>query len=275
MDQIFRSLDPISLRSVRLVCRLWADVGASFLGKQGHLIFLSSSDYYCTSPYFTMPRELASFNPKLAKNVTLYINYNCNINCKCAPNTTNLPSTFATVLPSICEKLETLRFLSGRAFEPRLHEMWTTYDFPNLTHITIIATNKEFNQHDGDMAFPNIQQFRPLGNLKVLCLTNFLLGERNPSESDWSSACQGLLNAAPNLEEFTLNSVFYPDLSPCPKLKEFNFQYKECRDYVTKEIIKLDISEMNRMMERCPNSLEKLTLNLNPNEDAIEPTEVN
>ncbi|XP_035708178.1 uncharacterized protein LOC110850285 isoform X2 [Folsomia candida] len=228
LHKVFCSLDTPTLKSVRLVCTLWAEVGATILGKQGRL------------PFSTPPtcEELTSFNPKLARNIELLfrkiIKCHCIDDCSCPPNLTNLPSNFVIILPQISDKLETLELLGVKTFEP-LQEIWSTYHFARLTHISIIANGVY------------LDKMTPPAQVSPSC--------REPSSKDFmSTICHNLVNSAPNLEEIDLKANFYWDLTACGKLKTFQVKHYSWGG------VQSEIYEMTKMLESCGHSLETLTL---------------
>ncbi|XP_035713638.1 uncharacterized protein LOC118438051 isoform X2 [Folsomia candida] len=247
---VFSSLDTPTLKSVRLVCTLWADVGTTFLGKQALLT-------YSIPPNPRNCKELTSFNPELARNIALqfYKDTKCcyNYPCTCPPNVTNLPPNFVLILPEISDKLETLKFSNLQAFE-LVQEIWCIFNFSNLTHLWITVNGKE---HGRKVPPPPPQvetaEFRPLPNLKAFFL------EISPiCREYWSKGvmtfCQNLVNSAPHLEEVDLTANFYLDMKACGKLKNLRFNYD------ARSGLQFKTGEMTKMLESCRDSLESLTL---------------
>ncbi|XP_035707648.1 uncharacterized protein LOC118435552 [Folsomia candida] len=256
LDQVFSHLDLDTLKSVRLVCTVWDDVGAKFLGKNGRLTFSR-----LPIPWYTRCKELTSFNHNLAKNVTLHMKCYCLRDCVCSRTEVQfnriLPSNFAILLPQIFDKLSTLKVNVENRFNPHLHEMWSNYQFPNLTRISIsvtLANELDLEEHVDVMLQ---MKFQPLKHLKVLSLKIFPNFDDHFSGVVCSPLCQKLLNVAPNLEKFDITMNFFPGLTPCRKLKELRLDYCECHDLPN---VHVDIPEMARMLENCRDSLEKLTL---------------
>lgn len=236
-------MDVPTLKRVRLVCTVWADVGATFLGKKAHLTFS------------TWPEDtgLTSFHHKLANNIQLRFNMTCFCYhiCTCSPSLTKLPSNFAIILPKISEKLETLEFFGVRAFEPA-QEIWSTYYFPNLTRISILADGDDLDEKQPPR--PEMAEFRLLPSLKVFFLEVSPVCRKPSSRAVMSTICQNLVNSAPNLEEFHLNTNFYLDLTACKNFKKLTMKHF---DWGSDQF---EISEMTEMLESCRTTLESLTL---------------
>lgn len=236
-------MDTTTLKACRLVCTLWADVGATYLGRQGRLAFSAP-------PNRTKSEELTSFNHDLVKNVELlfYTKTAC-----CCPDIctclTKLPSNFVIILPEIFDKLETLEFFYAKAFQP-FQEIWSTNDFPHLTQISIIADGEDLDKN----APPSREmgQFRLLPNLKVFSLK--MSPCCDSSQPLMSSICQNLVNSAPNLDDLDVVASFHLDLSACKKLKTVRYKFHFER------YTRFYIEEFAKMLESCRNSLESLTL---------------
>lgn len=229
------------------MCTTWSDVATGYLGRRGSLLFSSKPT-----------KELASFDHQLAKNVTLYMKCCCYEVCACSSNIhLALPTNFEPVLPKICGSLKTIQFIVGIGFKPRLHDMWLDYQFPNLTRISIFAS--QIGSEEDDI---KLDKFHPLPNLKIISF-RILPGYKmfSSTKAGLSLICQKLLNAATNLDELSLQTNFYLDLNKCRKLKKFGFEYQESRDVFTRDVVQFDHFEMDRMLKSCRNSLERLSLN--------------
>ncbi|OXA54926.1 hypothetical protein Fcan01_11861 [Folsomia candida] len=228
---------------------------ATLLGKQGVLKFSTPAGCF----------ELTTVNPKLAKNVFLKIKCYCSDICFCSKaerqSIRNLPPNFTTCLPEISGTMHTLEISVKIALIPRLDDLWTTNNFQNLNQISIMVTNLKIYKGTDDVTPPGMGmlKFQLLPKLNLFSFK--ALDGSKRAISGWKSICQGLLNAAPNLEQFYLYENFCLDLTPCKKLKEFSHQYEESCDPFTFDFVELDIPEFTGMLEDCRNSLEKLTLN--------------
>ncbi|XP_035714107.1 uncharacterized protein LOC118438278 [Folsomia candida] len=257
LENVFGFLDTLTLKSIRLVCTVWTDVGTTILGKQGRLRFSTPR---------TNPAELTSFNHDLAKNMHIYFdtNLSCGLDdsCTCPETLTNLPTKFVMILPEISDKLETLDFYRVDTLEP-LQKLWSTYHFPHLTRISIIAMGPHLDKRAPP---PEMTQFRLLPNLKVFHLNISPGCEKNVAKSLMSTFCQNLVNAAPNLEDFDLDATTFCDLTGCRKLKKLRVIYYSTGRFQFK------LSEMMKMIESCRISLESLILDLIGND--INPTEL-
>ncbi|XP_035712385.1 uncharacterized protein LOC110855760 isoform X1 [Folsomia candida] len=243
LHKVFCSLDVPTLKSVRLVCTLWADVGATYLGKKGRFTLSAESD---------LTSFLPSLDTDLAKNVhLLFRRCVCYDICKCPPDLTNLLSNFVLLLPQISDQLETLRFFHVNAFEP-LQEIWSSYDFRNLTQILIKVNGLCLDKRAPPP--PTMAKFRALPNLKVFHVEMWPEVRNSLLMTVVTTIFQNLVNSAPNLEDFYLDAMFYLDLTPCGKLKTFRHNYFSMAGF------QLQIPEMTKMLASCRNSVENLTL---------------
>ncbi|XP_035711810.1 uncharacterized protein LOC118437120 [Folsomia candida] len=84
IDNIFSHLDFTTLTSARLVCTVWADISTPMVVRKGLLTF---SDF----------KSMTVFNPKLATNVSIFLDYNCD----CMPN-------FGRILKADPQSLDTI-----------------------------------------------------------------------------------------------------------------------------------------------------------------------
>lgn len=268
LNKIFSTLNTTyltGLKSARLVCSVWAELGAKFLDEQGSISFSTDPDI--------ASKELLSFNKNLAKNVALTICRDHSSTCICSLQEVQsyhyLPPNSMQCLPEIYSVMDTLQ-VTLQVLHPHLDQMWNTYDFPNLTHISIIA-NILVLKNEKDIVRPEeeveIREFRPLPNLKLLRL------KINPAweqfSSNYAPIFQRQLNASPNLEELNMEANFYPDLTPCKYLKKLTYEYEMYHDPFS--IVTPDMNEFTRMLNNCRDSLENLCVRFkNKNSDVVK-----
>ncbi|XP_035715580.1 uncharacterized protein LOC110859679 isoform X2 [Folsomia candida] len=237
LASIFSQLDFLTLKnSVRSVCTVWPDVGATVLGRRGRLIF---------SDVGGMP----SFNPNLARNIYLNLTSAC---CSCVRNCrfqSKNPACYGViVMPEVSKILTRLELYTDNVYGPRLNESWTGYNFRNRLSILV--------EKWGDNDALGAPQFLPLPYLRSF---TFQGRDSLPSKENSSGEVtifQGILNSAPNLEEVAITANFYPDFAPCTKLKILKYK-SICGQTSGKSLDKFPLSEM---IARCPNSIEKLIL---------------
>lgn len=194
LEKVLHYLEIAPLKLARGVCQDWAKMGANFLGKLVRITFSQP-------PNRANREELASFDLHLARNVKIEFlrdpSCSCIDACSCS---TNMPKNFENILPHIHDKLETLEFSGVKASKP-LQDIWTTYDFPRLTKISIIA-----NINPGDRQAPppqEIAQFRPLPSLKSFCLEMSPSNINSQSKAWMAAICDNLVKSASNLKKWT------------------------------------------------------------------------
>ncbi|XP_035713847.1 uncharacterized protein LOC118438141 [Folsomia candida] len=233
LHKIFHSLDITTLKVVRHVCKVWDAVGATYLGRLGHINFSEP-------PNCGKHEELAPFDHKLAKNITLEFYGD--------QSSPKLPTNFFKILPHIDNKLESLEFHGIKAFKP-LQEIWSNYAFPRLTNISIVANGPQLDKEPPPL---EIARFGRLPTLKM-CSVKISPYCRNPlAKGLMTTICQNLANSAPDLEEVYLDENIYLSLTACEKLKILSASSSRDLQY--------EVSEMEDMLESCQNSLQSFTL---------------
>ncbi|XP_035715594.1 uncharacterized protein LOC118438882 [Folsomia candida] len=237
LDKIFSHLDFLTLKnSVRSVCTVWADVGATLIGRRGRIVFSDLGG-------------MTSFNPNLARNIYLNLTSACCCcvrNCKCQSKN---PACFSViVMPEVSKILARLEIYTDNVYGPRLNETWTGYNFRNRLSILV--------EKWGDDDLMGAPRFLPLPNLRSLSFQGRDSLPNKENSAGEVTIFQGILNSTPNLEEVAITANFYPDFAPCTKLKILKYK-SICGQTSGKSADKFPLSEM---LAKCPNSLEKFTL---------------
>lgn len=232
MERIFSFLDADTLlKSVRLVCSVWADIGAPFLGRKCGVV--------CKT---WLPCRLYHFNPQLARKTRIFTGCSCATR---ADECTCLVPYFVFFLPKICHLVETLQLKVAISTTRHWPEMWMgLYTFPNMTHLEIEANcrNDAFTERE-------VPNFAILPKLKTL----YFKGDR--CRGNVGPIFQRLINSAPNLERLKYKGNFYPHLELCRKLNAFEYEYDN--KYSPG---KLDFVKVLRTLKGCRDSVEQVTL---------------
>ncbi|XP_035713975.1 uncharacterized protein LOC110857749 isoform X2 [Folsomia candida] len=199
LEKVFSFLDDAtSLKSVRLVCSVWAEVGVKPLGRKVG-VFFNSVDFCAICRHDKEPsKDINYFNPQLAKKVNIIIGCHCS-SCFLFQED-SLPGKLVTILPQIGDHVETLDLFKW--IDP----------IPKCCIVT----------HSGDVMVeikaPKLKTFHFSGcdgyglNLHGTC-------------EQVKAIVQDVLYTAKNLEEFHSESCFKQlDLSFCPKIKISNIK---------------------------------------------------
>ncbi|XP_035713615.1 uncharacterized protein LOC110857199 isoform X2 [Folsomia candida] len=250
LNLIFSYLDAPTLKaSVRPVCTLWADLGAPFLGKKTTLTFseLMTCDMETPKAF-----GLATFHPKLAKNVKL-------VSSKCpCESPERLPRKFTAARPKIARYLEELEVKIYSSFLPGLHKLWRSKShlFENLTKIsiTVLLSSDENQGTILTASYPTMANVRVI----LIKMTNQYETEQDEMAA---SICQKLLNSTPNLTEMEVEASFYLDFAPSKKLSKLTYAFVQFFDWDTEEPPGvMEIGKMAKMLESCRESLTELSL---------------
>lgn len=222
LEKVFSFLDDAtSLKSVRLVCSVWAEVGVKPLGRKVG-VFFNSVDFCAICRHDKEPsKDINYFNPQLAKKVNIIIGCHCS-SCFLFQED-SLPGKLVTILPQIGDHVETLDLFVKDANRLNLNDVWIHYIFPNLNQKWIDPIPKCcIVTHSGDVMVeikaPKLKTFHFSGcdgyglNLHGTC-------------EQVKAIVQDVLYTAKNLEEFHSESCFKQlDLSFCPKIKISNIK---------------------------------------------------
>ncbi|OXA54844.1 hypothetical protein Fcan01_10222 [Folsomia candida] len=288
LNLVFSYMDAPTLKSARSVCTLWADLGAAFLGEQVTVTF--RTEHCCRKKTSKSSKELASLHPKLARSILLIM-----FPSPCG--WVSLPKNLTTNLPQISNHIVILDVMMISKFIPTLEQMWRTHHFPNLglltlTVILIKVDHRDTSEDEDDnsghfivdednhghfahsidqddeesddaveivVVAPKIPQFLTLPNLRSL---KIVVREQNENGQDdgISSICQRLLNSAPNILHVDIDASFYPDFTPCEKLKVLSYTFVQYFDDWAEADEFVDTSELAGMLDTCRNSLSGLSL---------------
>lgn len=187
LGNIFSHLNFTALKnSVRLVCTVWADLSATFLGRSSCLNVSK------------IPKDMTSFNPRLANSISLVMESDYQIP-DALPRFLNRATTSdndsPVVMPAISEFLTKLNVHIHIQNIPKRGEIWSTFKFRNRLSILVDKWGND-----------EIPQFRPLPNLKVVTFTIYNLNASvDEMEVDGATFFQRMLNSAPNLEEIKIS----------------------------------------------------------------------
>ncbi|OXA45448.1 uncharacterized protein LOC118437937 [Folsomia candida] len=250
LNLIFSYMDAPTLKtSVRPVCTLWADLGAPFLGRKTTQLF--SERIKCDTE---VPETigLATFHPKLAKNVKL-------VSCTCPCDSPEvLPRNFVAARPEIARHLEELEVKIDSSFLPGLHKMWRSkaHLFENLSKISITAVLYTDENADSILtgSYPTIE------NVKMISI-RMADQDRDGQDKLAAAISQQLVYSTPNLQEVEVEAGFYLDFSPCKKLVKFKYTFIKFLDWETEERSEVvEIDKVVKMLESCRESLTELSL---------------
>lgn len=112
LDNILSHMDFTTLKTARCVCTAWDDIATPILGRKGRITFSKF-------------KGMAIFNPKLATNVSLCLDSNCDclLNCRCGSDPMSSP---ALIMLEVSNHLTELHLWVGSRFNARQHEAPTS-----------------------------------------------------------------------------------------------------------------------------------------------------
>lgn len=133
--------DETLLKSIRLVCPVWADIACVSLGRRCGVTF-KAVESCCSCRDKESCKDLKYFNPQLARKITIVIG------CDCSPASDEnfegdtFLEKLVHILPKINESVEELRLILHAKVGPHWREMWMAFaqNFPKLSETSISLT---------------------------------------------------------------------------------------------------------------------------------------
>ncbi|OXA43936.1 uncharacterized protein LOC110858178 [Folsomia candida] len=247
LDLIFSNLGLPDLKTSRLVCPEWADVGTTFLGRRA-LLHLNKLFSYEGSE----PAKMTPVNDKLMRRLLISDKFDSSIptNKKADVITRALAQ-----VDGVSELTREITFLVGQkelvlAFLKGIRMLGST----NIQHVAII---RAWKADSVDSIPPQAIQLLPpqpnLTSLKFQIHSDFQY-DRTTGCKEFQPLLQIWLNSAPNLTSLDVATSFYPNLEACTSLIVLKFKFLKCCDEHYRHL------NVTKMLTQVKDSLIELEL---------------
>ncbi|XP_035713825.1 uncharacterized protein LOC118438135 [Folsomia candida] len=212
LDVIFAKLDVPDLKTSRLVCQDWADVGATFLGKRTLLGF---------NKLFSEPNfgEVSHVNDKLMRRVHMWVDCYKPIT-SLEKNAEFFKKAFSE-LTKVSQLIREIHFVSMRnELVPVWLEGFRALGSTKIQNITILCYQITLYTIPAEA----LQKLPPQPGLtSVKCIIHSSFRE-TPRSPDIQALLQIWIDSAPNLTTLDAMAFFYPNLEGCKNLKVLKFR---------------------------------------------------
>ncbi|XP_035714409.1 uncharacterized protein LOC110858262 isoform X2 [Folsomia candida] len=192
LDLIFGNLGLPDLKTSRLVCREWNDVGATFLGKRALLQVNKLFSYEGSEP-----AKMTTVNEKLIRRLLISEKFDSSI-----------PTNKKTEKEFISAFLEGIRLLGSTKIEHvGIFRFWRGHS------VNTIPAQE----------YQKLPPQSSLTSLKFEALSDF-----QHDGNEFRPLIQIWLDCAPNLTSLDIATTFYPNLDGCTSLKVLKFKLVKC-----------------------------------------------
>ncbi|XP_035713733.1 uncharacterized protein LOC118438087 isoform X2 [Folsomia candida] len=241
LDIILAQLNRFDLKTSRLVCREWGDVGATILGKSSILRVSHLFRYYESKLYQVTP-----LHQKLKQHLIIYSDFD--------------PSIPLNKKADVIIKLLTQVFQDPREIAIRASEKTTVTDFFNA--ISMMTSTRIQSIFIDTVSYGD--EIRPQMDLKIpaqpsLTSLSFKVysnvAPNNPIE--FQPFLQLLIDSAPNLNSLDIWTSFYPNLEKCRNLKVLKFSFNHCYDAPYPSF---SLADVVRMLVQVKDSVTEMKL---------------
>ncbi|XP_021959841.2 uncharacterized protein LOC110855744 [Folsomia candida] len=257
LDVIFAKLDLPDLKTCRLVCHDWNDVGVNFLAKRAFLhankLFPSKFD------------EVPPVSDKLMRHLLISDSFDQSIQ-----SDEEKTEVITKAVTKVSESTREIRFVPAqKEFIPPFLERMRTLGSTRVQRIDILSA-WERDTDDSIIPPETYQKLPPQVNLTSLGL-RFLpsfLYPRTTSCDEFQPLVQIWLDAAPNLTTLAISASLYPNLEGCKSLKVLKL---ECMAHFVHYPGNLNLTKLTDMLEQVKDSLIELDLHISSSTEEMEP----
>ncbi|XP_021966467.2 uncharacterized protein LOC110861644 [Folsomia candida] len=249
LNAIFAHLGLSDLKTARLVCREWSEIGATLLGKQGRI---ESNSLFC---YHTSDLHLITpVHPKLMGNIIISSRFDASIHFK---KRAAVISKVFTILSE--QNTREITFMSSeKKFIPVFLEGMKTLKSTKIQTIRIFLPQPNLGECVDE------RRIQACGKLPVQLSLTSLEFQSSPDlwhetgrSDEFQPALQILIDSAPNLTSLIVVAPFYPNLEGCTSLKVLEFQFKICDHTACAD---LNLGAVINMLAQVKDSLTVLRL---------------
>ncbi|XP_035714248.1 uncharacterized protein LOC110858064 isoform X2 [Folsomia candida] len=249
LDVIFANLGLPDLKTSRLVCKEWADVGATFLGRRALLRVNKLLSYEGSEP-----AKMASVNDKLMRRLLISNKFDSSIPTN---RKADVITRALTQVDNVSQLTREIKFLvSRKEFVPAFLEGIRMLGSTKIEHVGIF---RAWGDNSVDTipaeAYQNLPPQPSLTSLKFEALTDVEQDFCNCNE--FRPLIQLWLDSAPNLTSLDVTTSFYPNLADCTNLRVLKFKFIRCCD---EHHPNLNVSNVTKMLAQVKDSLVKLEL---------------
>ncbi|OXA64451.1 uncharacterized protein LOC110856651 [Folsomia candida] len=250
LDLIFGNLGLPDLKTSRLVCREWADVGAIVLGKRA---FLQVNQLF--SCEWFKPVEMAPVNDKLIRRVLISDKFDSSIPTYMKTGVITIALTQVAKLSQLTREIKFL--VSQKEFVPAFLEGIRILGSTKIQHVGIFsAWKRDIASTIPAEACQNLPPQPSLTSLKFEALSH-LQHDLITGCNEFQPLIQVWLDAAPNLTSLDVVTSFYPNLEACTSLRVLKFKLIMC---CNEHYPHLNLANVTKMLAQVKDSLVKLEL---------------
>lgn len=265
LEAIFGHLDVPDLKTTRLVCRDWNELGTTVLGKQSCLHVTPIFCYHTSDLHLIAP-----IHPKLMRNVIISSEFDASIHLK---KTAAVIAKGFTILPEFTGEIKFYarqrKFI--RAFLDGMTMLKSTKIRAILIYMHETNANECFDERQ-------IQACRKLPVQTSLTSLHFDISHDTGRTNGVQTALQVLIDSAPNLTHLFVNATFYPNLEGCQNLKflkfyfiQFIFGYVNCAHATCPDF---KLGAVIKMLEQVKDSLIELELDFDGPFESVSQVEI-
>ncbi|OXA44020.1 uncharacterized protein LOC110858026 [Folsomia candida] len=246
LDAIFANLGLPDLKTSRLVCKEWADVGATFLGKRALLQVNKLFSYEDSET-----AKMAPVNDKLMRRLIISDKFDSSIPTN---KKADVITRAITHVDNVSRLTREIKFLvSRKEFVPAFLEGIRMLGSTRIEHMGIF---RAWGGGSIDTIPANAYEKLPsqpcLTSLKFQALSDFQ--HRVADCNEFRPLIQVWLDSAPNLTSFDVATPFNPNLEACTSLKVLKFKLLKCCDSHYRQI------NVTKMLTQVKDSLIELEL---------------
>ncbi|OXA44069.1 Lysosomal alpha-glucosidase [Folsomia candida] len=243
LDLIFGNLGLPDLKTSRLVCREWNDVGATFLGKRALLQVNKLFSYEGSEP-----AKMTTVNEKLIRRLLISEKFDSSIPTN---KKTEVMIRALTHVEKVSELTSEIKFLvTQKEFISAFLEGIRLLGSTKIEHVGIFRFWRGHSVNT--IPAQEYQKLPPqssLTSLKFEALSDF-----QHDGNEFRPLIQIWLDCAPNLTSLDIATTFYPNLDGCTSLKVLKFKLVKCYNEHYRHL------NVTMMLSQVKNSLIKLEL---------------
>ncbi|XP_021959742.1 uncharacterized protein LOC110855641 [Folsomia candida] len=240
LNKILEHLSLPDLKTSRLVCREWDDVGASLLGKRAYLII---NQLFCYDG--SNLSQMTCVNEKLKRRLLIF-----GVSQPFIPGDTSV-EVFTQMITQIPQVTNEIKFhVTQRKFAVAFLERMALLKPTNIQHVSIF-----FCPHLRTLTVDHLASEYPQLLVQAnLTSIKFQPGQHRLEDGHpvYETFLQALIDSAPNLTSLNVLGTFYPNLERSKKLNVLEFNLSRWHAGTPS---KLDLAALTRMLAQVKDSL--------------------
>ncbi|XP_035712443.1 uncharacterized protein LOC118437507 [Folsomia candida] len=255
LDAVFTHLHLRDLKTSRLVCHDWNDVGVTLLGKRA---YLHANKLFTLTATKLFGVHVTPVNSQLFRHLRISDNFNLSIWSN--KMKTGIITQVLTEVPEVVQLTREIKFdVTHKEFVPPFLQGIRMLRSTKIRHVDISTHVQSFR--DYIIPAETYQKLPPqpsLTSVKFKTLSDSQSGRK----LEFQPLIKVWLDAAPNLTTLDIAASFYPNLEGCTNLKVLRFEFLDWAD------IKLD--KVTKMLGQVKDSLMELKLSKRYSREQIQ-----